>query len=275
MSSGPAPTPQAPAPAQKKSGLKVLLWVLGIFFAFVLICVIGFVVLAGMFVHKVKESAELGNKNPIYAAAKFAATLNPDVSIVSSDDTSGTLVLRDKRTGKTTTMKFDPQSKTMVVYDDRGNRTSMTFDPQAGRVVVTDDKGSQATITADSSAGTVAVQGPEGSMKVGAGADKSPSWVPMYPGATPQNNFSASDNDKQSGSYSFVSSDSADKVVGFYANSLSSAGMTISKASSNSGGRNTGVLTASDKDSVRTVIVSADEESDGTHVSVTFEEKKH
>ena len=82
MSSGPAATPQAPAPEQKKSGLKILLWVLGIFFAFVLICVIGFVVVAGMFIHKAKETVELGNKNPIYAGAKLAASLNPDVTIV-------------------------------------------------------------------------------------------------------------------------------------------------------------------------------------------------
>jgi hypothetical protein len=255
MSSGASvnPHPQ-PAAAPQKSGSKVLLWVLGIIGGFILICIIAMVSCGYYVAHKIKQSGAMASKNPIYASAKIAAQFNPDVEIVSSDDDRGTLVIRDKRTGKTTSMKFDTKTNTMVITDDQGRTSS---------------------ITTDTSSGSVSMQSQDGTVKLGGGADKAPSWVPQYPGATPQSTFSASDNEKQSGSYSFVSKDPVDKIVSYYADSLTTAGLTVSRANNSVGGHNTGVVTAQDKDSIRTVVVSADDESDGTHVSVTFEEKKH
>ena len=255
MSTGPAPTPQAPAPAPQKSGSKVLLWVLGIIGGFILICVVAMVGCGLFIAHKVKQAGVMGSKNPAYSAAKLAAQMAPDTEVVSSNDDTGTLVLRDKRSGKTTTMKFDPKTNSMVITDDQGRTSTISGDSSGG--------------------GSVSVQGPEGSMKIGAGADKAPGWVPVYPGATVQNNISAVDNDKQSGSYSFVSTDGVDKIMTYYADALTSAGLSVSKINNSSSGHNSGVVGGQDKDNTRQVSVIADEQSDGTHVTVTFEEKKH
>jgi YD repeat-containing protein len=257
MSTGPSLTPPPPAPVQQKSSAgKIILWIVGIIGSFILICVIGVVALGMYGLHKVKQAGfdtSLMKKNPVYASAKMGATMNKDVEIIASDDNAGSLTVRDKRTGKTTTMRFDAANNKMVI---------------------TDEKGQTSTITTDGNAGSVSVQGPDGTVKIGAGADKAPNWVPQYPGSNPQNTYSANEQGKQSGIYTFTTADSSEKVLGYYADQLTSGGMQISRMNSSSGGKNTGMVHGQDKDGSHTVVVTSGEESDGTHVSVTYEEKK-
>ena len=85
--------------------------------------------LAGYFImHKAKQAgldSGLLSKNPGYAAAKMAATMNPELETVSTDDSSGTITVREKKTGKTTTLKFDAEKKTMVVTDENGKEATV------------------------------------------------------------------------------------------------------------------------------------------------------
>jgi len=269
MSSMP-PTPQTPggvppgsapvgAPApQKSSGAKVLFWILGIVLGLILIgfgscAVIGFYAM-----HKVKQAgfdADLAKKNPALAGAKMAVAMNPDAEIVSSDDSAGTITVRDKKTGKVVTMKFDPEKKSMVITDEKGQTTSMT----------TTGEGANAGIEMKSS---------EGTMKIGASSDKAPGWVPVYPGSSPQNTFSASSGGEQSGSYTFTTSDAADKVIAFYGDALKSGGFAVSNMTTSSEGKTGGMVSGEDKANKRSVVVSIGTESDGTHVNVTFSVKQ-
>src|SRR5258708_36007930 len=173
--------------------------------------------------------------------------------MVSSNDDAGTMVVRDKKTGKMTTLKFDAEKKTMVV---------------------TDDQGKTATITANTEQGNLEMKGPEGTIKIGNNSDKAPGCVPVYPGSTPQNTMSVSANGKQSGTYVFVTQDAPDKVLSSYADALKTSGMTASTTSNNTDGKVSGIVTGSDQDHKRSVLVTVSQETDGTHVSVTFEEKK-
>src|SRR5579864_6091784 len=130
MSSAPSMNPQPPSGAppaapKKGSGLKIFLWILGIFAGLAIVGIIGVSLLLSYFVHKVKQAAN----NPVYAAAKFAVAANPDLETVSSDDSTGSITIRERKTGKTVIMKFDPASKTMVVTDENGKTASMRFDP--------------------------------------------------------------------------------------------------------------------------------------------------
>jgi len=269
MSSVP-PNPQTPAPVppgvppaaapapQKSSGAKVLLWILGIVLGLILIgfgscAVIGFYAM-----HKIKQAgfdSELAKKNPALAAAKMAVTMSPDVEVVSSDDNAGTITVRDKKTGKTTTMKFDPQKKSMVITDDKGQTMSMT----------TTGEGANAGLEMKSSEGTV---------KIGANSDKAPAWVPAYPGSSPQNTFSANSNGEQTGSYTFTTSDTAEKVISFYGDALKSGGFAVSNMTTNSQGKTGGMVSGEDKANKRNVVVTIGTENDGTHVNVTFSVKQ-
>src|SRR5215467_1530395 len=175
MSSTPAATPQPPAgspppaPPAKGSGAKVLMWVLG---GCATIAVLGILVVTGLVwygVHKAKQAGldpDLMKKNPVLAIAKLSVATNPDTEMVSSDDSSGTIVVRDKKTGKVSTMKVDADSKTMTVTDENGKTVTMKLD-SSNRLVLTDDTGKTATITADTQAGNVEIKGPDGSYKMG------------------------------------------------------------------------------------------------------------
>jgi hypothetical protein len=260
MSSAPPPAPQTPGVPvpQKSSGAKVLLWIVGIVVGLFLLGSATCAVLGFYAMHKVKQAgfdSDLMKKNPGLATAKMAVTLNPDTEILSSDDNAGTIVVRDKKTGKTVTMKFDPQKKAMVITDENGQTTSMT----------TTGEGANAGIEMKSS---------EGTMKIGGSADKAPGWVPVYPGSSPQNTFSASNPGEQSGSYTFTTADPAEKVISFYGDTLKSAGFAVSNMTSNSEGKVGGMVSGEDKANKRTVVVSLGTETDGTHVNVTFSVKQ-
>ncbi|MFY9559805.1 MAG: hypothetical protein WAQ52_06195 [Terriglobales bacterium] len=251
----PGGTPPAP---QKSSGAKVLLWIAGIVVGLILISFASCAVIGFYAMHKMKQAgfdSDLMKKNPGLAGAKMAVAMNPDAEIVSSDDSAGTIVVRDKKTGKVVTMKFDPQKKAMVITDENGKTASLT----------TTGEGANASMEMKTS---------EGTMKMGSGADKAPDWVPVYPGSSPQNTFSTSSGEEQTGSYTFVTKDAADKVISFYGDSMKSAGFAVSNMTSNSDGKVGGMVSGEDKASKRTVVVSLGTEDDGTHVNVTFSIKR-
>jgi hypothetical protein len=258
MSTTPSMSPQAPGgmpPAPpKSSGVKILLWIIGGFAALVLLIIVAVAGLGFYMMHKAKQAGldpELMKKNPALAVAKMAVTANPDVQMVSSNDSAGTMVVRDKKTGKVTTLRFDSAKKSMVVIDDQGK---------------------QARITAN--AGTLEVQSADGSMKLGANADKAPSWVPVYPDATPQSTMSMNEKGKQSGTFVFVSKDSPEKVLNYYADQLTSAGMKVTRTTTTSDGNSGGIVTAAKDTDSRTVVVTVSGESDGTKASVTFSDQQ-
>src|SRR5262249_57620784 len=125
---------------------------------------------------------------------------NPDVEMVSSNDSAGTMVVRDKKTGEVLNLKFDPEKKSMVVTGENGKAVTFKADTQNSRLqVIGPDGKTAATITADAQAGNVEVKGPDGSLKMGANAGKAPSWVPAYPGGRPQTVFSPTTASNQTG----------------------------------------------------------------------------
>jgi hypothetical protein len=256
MSTTPTGGPQTPGamPPAKKSN--ALLWILGGCGTLVVLVILVFVGLFFYGMHKAKQAGidpELMKKNPGLAVAKMAVTANKDVEMVSSDDDAGTIVVRDKKTGKVMTMKFDPEKKKMIIIDE---------------------KGKEATITADTSQGNLEIKTDEGTMKMGANADKPPDWVPIYPGASPKNTYSASDGKEVSGTYVFTTSDAADKVMNWYDHELRTGGFKATTNTSISEGKVSGMVSAEDQGGNRTVIVTVGGESDGTKVSVIFRSKK-
>lgn len=284
MSSAPSPTPQPPAggppptpPAASGSGSKVFLWILG---GCATIVVIGIVAVAALFffvVHKAKQAGldpDLMQKNPVLAVAKLSVATNSDLETVSSDDSSGTIVVRDRKTGKVVTWKVDPVKKIMVVTDENGKTVTMKLDEANRRLVVINDKGKTATISADAQAGTMEIKGSDGNVKFGATADRAPNWIPPYHGSNPQGTFSANSPTEQSGTFSFVTNDPADKVLSYYGDALKSAGFKVTITSTNANGKVGGFVSAQNDSEKRTVTVSVASENDGTHVGVIYNEKK-
>lgn len=252
----PPGVPPAPAP-QKSTGMKVLFWVLGIVLGLIVLSMGTCAVIGYYAVHKMKQAgldSDLMKKNPAYASAKLAVSMNPELEIVSSDDDAGTIVVRDKRSGKQSTMKFDAQKKSMVIIDEKGETTTMTA-----------NEGSEGSFEVKNSGGT---------MKMGSSAEKAPEWVPAYPGASPKNTFSASNANEQTGTYTFTTSDSVEKVMAYYGSALKSGGFTVSNMTSNSDGKSGGMVSGENKETKRAVVVSLGSDDEGTQVNVTYSIKQ-
>ena len=257
-SNPPPPDPfassQPPLPPGKKSN--ILIWILGGIVALI-IGVTAMCGLAGYFImHKAKQAgfdSGLLTTNPAYAAAKMAATMNPDVETVSTDDGSGTITVREKKTGKTTTLKFDPDKKTMVVTDENGKEATVK-------------------VNTDGDKGSVEVQSADGNMKFGASASSQmPGWMPVYPGSSPTGTFSTQTKEGSQSSFTFKTHDAPAKVMSYYQDQLKSSGFSINMATNTPQG---GMVMAEDSGKARSLMITASSSSDGTDVSLTAIEKK-
>jgi hypothetical protein len=197
--------------------------------------------------------SSLMQSNPGLAMAKMASALNPDLETISTNDRAGTIVVREKSTGKTVTMRFDPDKKSLVVVGDDGKEVKFSANG--------DDK-----------SGGVEVQTPDGTLKLGAAAGNSaPTWVPVYPGSVPQGTMSSQTNEGKQNTFTFKTKDSAGKVLSYYQDQLKSANFTIGVMSSSDAG---GMLQASDQNKERTIVITAGTSGDGTEGSITTLEKK-
>jgi hypothetical protein len=224
--------PGQPGPQVKKTS--PLVWILAGIGIFVVLCMVTCGIGSYFLMHKIKDAgfdSSLMQKNPGLAMAKMVAAMNPDLEVVSSNDRVGTVTVRERSTGKTMTYKFDSDKKSLVIVAEDG---------------------SEVKIGADSGA-------------------KLPSWVPAYPGATIEGSFAAQGPDGSSGSFSFKTPDSTDKVTAFYQDQLKSAGFTINVVSSGTQG---GMVSGEDTANRRTVIVMVNGSTGTTSGSITVNEKK-
>ncbi|SRR5579871_2218189 len=219
------------APAPKKTS--PLVWILAGIGGFLVLCFIGCGLIGFYALHKVKQMGfdpDLMKKNPGLAMTKMAASLHPDMDVVSTNDSAGTITMRDRKTGKEATFKVDSDKGTLVIQTD------------------------------------------EGTVKFGANTGaQMPSWVPTYPGSTVDGTFSISGDKGSQGTFTFKSSDSAEKVISFYQDQLKSAGMNITMTSVGGAG---GTVSAENADKSRTVLVVVSDSSGSTTGSITVAEKK-
>jgi hypothetical protein len=233
--------PQGQQPVQKKTSIWV--WILGglaIFFcAIMLTCG----VVAYMGVRMIKN-------NPGLAMAKMVTSMNKDYETVSTDDSKGTIVVREKSTGKVMTMKFDPATRQMVITSDDGKQSKVTIDSNG--------------VNAQSADGSTVKYG-------SATGNDVPSWVPVYPGSSPQGTMSATSPEGSQNTFTFKSKDPSTKIIAYYSDQLKSAGFTINMTTTTDQG---GMVQASDDARKHTISVIVGTSSDGTETAITAIEKK-
>lgn len=195
-------TPQMPPAAPKKAS-PIL---------FIIIGIVGFLFLLGILgafgvwyaVHKVKEVA--GSPSGVI---KTVLAMNPNVDVVSTDDSAGTVTIRDKKTGKTVTMNFD---------DVKNGKWTIKEDGKDAVTVETKSNGDASGIVVKSSEGTV---------QFGGSDLKLPSWLPAYPGSSPKVLASTNKDGAARTMFVFTTKDSPEKAGQFYADALKAAGLKV------------------------------------------------
>lgn len=222
-----------PAPRKTSPIVWILVVVLGLF-------VLGGLAVGGFtlfVVHKVRQagiSPDLFQRNPAAATARALALANPDLEILGQNDGSGTVTVRDRKTGKTVTWNLDQAKQ--------------------GRISITaeDENGKNATV------------------EIGGGAARSlPTWVPSYPGAEAQGHFAVTGNgsDGDGGAFSFSTTDAAADVLSFYQDKIKAQGMKVQVNAVTAG---TGVITATDEDGGRSLTITVGRDSGKTTVNVAY-----
>jgi hypothetical protein len=225
--------PNAPVP---KRGLGVGAWIAIGCGGLLLLGLIIFLV-AGWFVaRKVKEVAA----NPALAAAKVIDMANPDIELVSSDDTARTVTFKKTATGETFTFSWD--------------------DIEQGRFSITDGSGSTTTLGVDESgsAGMVTRNADgEVTQEVGvAGDQQPPAWFPVAPGAINQGGWVATTQEGQQGLLNFKFTGDKAEVLAFYRTELEGAGFTVESSSYSAGNSGVDVLTARDDSTGRSATIT-------------------
>ena len=237
---GRVPTPgmDAGAPPPQTRRTSPLVWVL--------IVVVGLFVLGGIatvgtglfIAHKVRQAGfdpYMMRNNPGYGIARLFLAAHPDLVEVRHDDNAGSITVRDRQTGKESTLNFS------------------------------DLKNGQFKITADSGNGETAT------MEFGGAAGKLPAWVPEYPGSNGKATFSVrgagGQGEGEGGNFTFTTMDSPTQVTTFYQDKARDLGMKANVTTTTSEG---GVFTAADEGSKRSLVVVIGRSGSETTVNVTY-----
>ena len=213
--------PQQAYPPQKKSNAVV--WILGILGGLALLFILA--VGGGIYFLKYKMNragidAELFKRNPTLAAARIAAALNPDIEVLSVNEGTEVLTVRNKKTGKVFSVNFE---------DAKHGRWTMTADGKTAEV----------NMSGEGPQGSLAINGPDGAVRIGGGAATNiPSWVPQYPGSKPENAMTSDQPTETGGVFHFKTSDDIDRVMQFYEDQIKFAGLHITNTTNS---RNNGV----------------------------------
>jgi hypothetical protein len=174
-------------------------------------------------------------RNPGRALAKLVQASNPDVEVLDSDSNAQTMHLRDRKTGEEFTISFDDVKNGKIRVSGRGK------------------------------------DGHTGSVEFGAGTGKLPSWVPVYPGAKAEGNFTATgtgaDGSGEGGMVTFKVSASASQVRDFYQAKFKELNMTQEFQGSTDA---MSIATGVDPNTQRTLHIQVSSDGGETTVVVTY-----
>ncbi|MEO8276072.1 MAG: hypothetical protein ABI639_07615 [Thermoanaerobaculia bacterium] len=218
------------------------------------------VVVSGYFlkkgVNKFSDFAKEVESNPdaaVVRAAELALRMNPDVEVLSADPAAGKITVKDKKTGKVVTFNMDDIKAGRFSMTEDGHETKVDLDATAAN-------GGQMKVTTD-----------EGTAVFGAGAQKSPEWIPDYPGARTEGLANIEAKGEKSGTFTLRTADSSDTLLAFFEAKLKAAGFKVEKASLSVNGAPSGTITATDDK--RQLSITAAAQDGETQALVTYNEK--
>jgi hypothetical protein len=147
-----------------KKGLHPMAWVGIGCGVFVLIGIVAVVLVISWGARKVKEVAQDFEANPERAAAEMVVKFNPEMEMVSADDTAGTMTIRMKDTGEEVTLDYQ--------------------DIAEGKFTVTTDEGTTTVNGREGVVNTTNTAGETTSIGGGGGIEKMPKWFDIPEGLT-------------------------------------------------------------------------------------------
>jgi len=242
------------ASEEGKRGLPVIAWI-GIGCG-ALVVIVGIVLLAlALFAaHKIKQGVEALEENPALASARAIVRMNPELEEVSYDESSGTMTIRNERTGEEITLDLDDIQDGRFSISSGEKRLEIDTSSQEGG----EGEGSLRVSASDGESTTVLSAGAKGEV---------PEWVPVYADVEKVGWYSLQADQRHQGGFQIVVDAQIDEVVKHYKEQLESEGFTVTTSIMRSSEGSGGTLEAIAKDSSREVNLMIGE-ADG-QISIT------
>ncbi|MEO6875059.1 MAG: hypothetical protein ABI222_09580 [Opitutaceae bacterium] len=218
----PSVPPPLPPAAPAKGGNRTLIIVLCVVGGLLLLFG-GCVTACGYYAaSKARAYAKSAEKNPQFAALSLAAAVNPEIQVVSENEATGVLTLRNKKTGEV--VKIDTSKYTAENLSSAFQHMAKESQVQSGRTL-SDQEATNGENTAESSAEESI--SPARAAALAVNAKKFPSYLPVYPGArTTQAQLNSFGGATQL-SYVFTTGDAPEVVTDFYEKRFTGAGFTV------------------------------------------------
>jgi hypothetical protein len=239
--------------------------------------------------HEIKASSE---KNPTMAALSVAIAFQPDLSVVSKDEATGHMRVKNSRTGEITDIDTNQYSSQNIgqalerAMNGGGGHSapppapitndssSSNQDNNSNNDNSTSTSSSNASSSSSSSENEAPVISPAKAAALNSAVKKLPNFVPAYPGATPTAASLNSFGGISLGNYEFFSNDKPDTIIDFYEKKLTGQNFTIAAKNSDANDFGpTGTLVANRGDPSGTCAITAESQKNGTKVSITFSNK--
>ncbi|HEV7508540.1 MAG TPA: hypothetical protein VGS07_26905 [Thermoanaerobaculia bacterium] len=271
----PAPPPPG-SPQASKKGLSPLAWVGIGCAAIIVLCLIALV----GFSFFVKSKVDDFKAHPAFTSAEYMVRFNPKLELVSKDEKTSTLTIKDKETGDVLAVSADETAKTLTV---KNQKTGETFtvsadDAKAGKFSFKSNKGTATLDTSGPGGASLKATDDKGqvtTMNAGVGAPQNlPSWLPVYPGGKVQGTFDTTNAEGHSAAFTVTSSDSVTKMMDFYESQLKSGGFKVDRTNFSSNGQDGGTLSAKSADEKRQASVLLGSANGQSSATVTYQEKK-
>ncbi|GEM_PF-384164 len=191
---------------------------------------------------------------PTMAIAKLATANNPNLEIVSIDESKKQITFKEKTSGRVFTINAG--------------------EAEAGRITIKGDGGEAVSIEGkgDGTGGSIDIKSKDGSMSIGGGSAASlPDWLPAYPGASMQGIYAVKNNESEGAGLSFTTDDTPQQVVDFYEEALEDAGMKVTTNNLKQSGRDySSQVIGADSNSKRSVFINVMVEGGTTKVTMNY-----
>jgi hypothetical protein len=265
----PPPAAPPPPPTPGKGSNRTVIIVLCIIGALILI-IGGCVTTCAYFAHKkVKEYTQQAEKNPTMAAISLAAAVHPDIQVVSKNERTGKITLRNKKTGEVVTLDTND-----FTPDGVGKALAQVTKGQKPTVETSAPSEAAETPAARTAETTASEESPPApaaprisaakAASLAAAVRRFPVFVSAYPGSQTTDAMQNTYGKGTLGNYEFLTSDAAEDVADYYEKQLTKAGFTI--AARNAGSNDNGstlTLIATSTDSQSSFTLNAEAQPGG------------
>ena len=218
---------------------------------------------------KAKEYSGDAGKNPQLAAIAMAASLSPNLQVVSKNVAAGKLTIKNKQTGEVVTLDLNNYSaEEMGKAVERLAKGQKALAPAESNAEANESAAAEPSEPAEAADGKAS---PARGSAQAATLKKFPDFIAVYPGAETLESALSSFGGNSIGNYAFSTRDATDKVADFYEKKLTSAGFTImTKAINSDDNGATATMMANRGDPQTVVTLMAKIDGEKTRVEIGF-----